>query len=121
MEGWGGACGAEPTGDHEPTGKRTPDRSTSSLRVSLDDQTHTFVASWLPFPFPPTSKMAPSTLRYGPQTPPTPVTVAYILGLDLVPTDDPFEYLIIALERDFYPHNHGLRVAGKVFTAVLAL
>lgn len=67
--------------------------------------------------------MAPSLLtkRYGAETPPTPITVASVLALGLVDTDDPFAYLIVALRNDIYDNNHGLRVAGKVFTAVLAL
>lgn len=67
--------------------------------------------------------MAPFPLakRYGPETPPSPITVASILALDLVQTDDPFAYLIVALRAEMYEHNHGLRVAGKVFTAVLGL
>jgi len=59
--------------------------------------------------------------RYGAETAPAPVTVSSILGMKLVETDDPFAYLIVALRREVYEDNHGLRVAGKVFSAILAL
>ena len=65
--------------------------------------------------------MAPFVMRYGPETPPTPITVSSILALNRVDIDDPFAYLLVVLREDIYEHNHGLRVAGKVFTAILAL
>lgn len=59
--------------------------------------------------------------RYGAETASSPVTVQSILNLNLYPSPDPFRVLLVSLQRDMYGHNHALRVAGKVFTGILAL
>ncbi len=59
--------------------------------------------------------------RYGAATPVNPITVENLLARGLVPTQDPFAYLLIALHDDLYDGGDELRTAGKVFTGVLSV
>lgn len=59
--------------------------------------------------------------RFGPHTPPGPVTVQSILAMHLVASSDPFTVLLISLQGDLYEHHQALRTAGKVFTGILSL